>query len=118
MTQRLLLLKDVERLASTLGASVDAGSTCETAGHFYLYHISPRCAQFRTAMASIDNVPALVAAFPFSAFFSDAPQPLFDESSLERSTALAAGCIAHVEAMFTKLEEYRPFELLHKVFGL
>ena len=40
LAQRLELLEEVARLQQTLGVRGDVAYTCETAGHFYLYHVS------------------------------------------------------------------------------
>ena len=46
LAMRLDLLKEVERLQSSLGVAGDVGYTCETAGHFYLYQVIPRWEQY------------------------------------------------------------------------
>jgi len=51
--------------------------------------------------------------FPFTAFFSDAPQqPLFQGTNLQTDLQVAKGCFAHLKQIFTELEEIRPFEVL------
>ena len=42
LAQRLELLEEVARLQQTLGVRGDVAYTCETAGHFYLYHVSTK----------------------------------------------------------------------------
>ena len=39
LAQRLELLEEVARLQQTLGVRGDVSYTCETAGHFFLYHV-------------------------------------------------------------------------------
>lgn len=39
---RMNQLKEVERLAISLGVVGDVGYTCETAAHFYLFHVLAR----------------------------------------------------------------------------
>jgi len=50
--------------------------------------------------------------FPFTAFFSDAPQPLFPSESYEADLEVAEGCFRYFENMFKEIEECRAFELL------
>ena len=39
LSQRIELLDEVNRLKESLGVVGDVSYTCETAGHFYLYHV-------------------------------------------------------------------------------
>ncbi len=39
LSQRLELLKEVERLQKSLKVEGDVAYTCETAGHFFLYQV-------------------------------------------------------------------------------
>ena len=111
----MALLDDVARLASSIGnVTGDVASTCETAGHFFLYHIFPRWEQYLNGLQGAD-ASTVATKFPFTSFFADAPQPLFSGTTVEENVAIAKGCMAHIEGIFRKLEEYRPFELLHKV---
>ena len=41
LSKRLELLSEVSRLQTCLKVPGDVGYTCETAGHFYLYQVSP-----------------------------------------------------------------------------
>jgi len=50
--------------------------------------------------------------FPFTEFFSDAPQPLFPGESYEADLEVAEGCFRYFENMFKEIEECRAFELL------
>ena len=50
----------------------------------------------------------------FAAFFADAPAPLF-VGSRAADAAAADGCWRLISDIFTKLQEYRPFEILHRV---
>ncbi|OEH76184.1 putative aquarius [Cyclospora cayetanensis] len=49
--------------------------------------------------------------FPFTAFFADAPQPLFPGGA-EADAAVASSCIRYLEQMQHELQDYRAFELL------
>lgn len=44
--KRLELLEEVARLQESLGVPGDVAYTCETAGHFYLYHVLARWEEF------------------------------------------------------------------------
>mmetsp|Transcript_116029 Transcript_116029/g.248051 ORF Transcript_116029/g.248051 Transcript_116029/m.248051 type:complete len:1554 (+) Transcript_116029:41-4702(+) len=50
--------------------------------------------------------------FPFTEFFSDAPQPLFPSDSYEADLEIAEGCYRYFENVFSEIEECRAFELL------
>lgn len=50
--------------------------------------------------------------FPFTQFFSDAPQPLFPGTSYEGDLEVAEGCYRYFKNMFDEIEECRAFELL------
>ena len=92
LQRRLKRLEEVQKLGTVLGLSADVGYTCETAGHFRLYHVQSRhesyMAQLRNPQeAASDSVAEL---FPFTAFFDDAPQPLFS-GEREADIEVAAG---------------------------
>lgn len=51
--------------------------------------------------------------FPFTEYFSDAPQPLFaPDAPFEAAMERARGCFRHLRTLFQELEECRAFELL------
>ena len=113
LTRRLELLTEVERLARTLGVPEDVAYTCETAAHFWLLHVLSRWEAFSAAVARSGEDAAVVAGrFPFTQFFADAPQPLFEGRSTAADMRKARGCFRHLRVMFTELEECRAFELL------
>jgi intron-binding protein aquarius len=55
---------------------------------------------------------AVALLFPFTDFFSDAPQPLFPSESYDADLELARGCYRYFENLFGEIEECRAFELL------
>jgi intron-binding protein aquarius len=114
LARRLELLTEVERLARTLGVPDDVAYTCETAAHFWLLHVLARWEAFSAAVArSGEQDPAVVAGrFPFTQFFANAPQPLFEGRTAAADMRKARGCFRHLKVMFTELEECRAFELL------
>ena len=104
----------------------DFGYTCETASYFYSFHLVPRWEAFLTAIegahyfflsfpsltrasGSDKTVASVAQLFPFSAFFANAPQPLFPAAaSFEQAIAIAKGCFdGHLGGIFTRLEEMR-----------
>ncbi len=91
-------------------------STCETAGHYYRYNVVTRWEAFQAAVQGATTAEAIVAAFPFHEYFADAPQPLFNGETAEANLEIAKGCMTHIDSIFKQLEEFRPFELLHKVY--
>ncbi len=114
LARRLELLTEVERLARTLGVPDDVAYTCETAAHFWLLHVLARWEAFVATVARAGDQDAAVVAgrFPFSEFFANAPQPLFEGRSTAADMRKARGCFRHLKVMFTELEECRAFELL------
>ncbi|XP_020250043.1 intron-binding protein aquarius [Asparagus officinalis] len=113
LVRRLELLGEVERLARSLNLPEDVGYTCETAGYFWLLHVYSRWEQFLAACSQNQDKPTFVKdRFPFTDFFSNAPQPIFTCESFERDMRAAKGCFRHLSTMFQELEECRPFELL------
>jgi intron-binding protein aquarius len=92
----------------------DVGYTCETADYFYLEHIQSRIEKFHLDVSSVSQSAcsnAVAEAFPFSAYFSSAPQPLFT-LSFDADMEVAEGCFRHIKNAFTELADYRAFELL------
>lgn len=55
---------------------------------------------------------AVALLFPFTQFFSDAPQPLFPAESYEADLEIAEGCFRYFQNMFKGIEECHAFELL------
>lgn len=114
LARRLELLGQVDRMAKALGIPGEHGYTCETAGYFYVYHVlskwEPYYAKLREGKMEAGEV---VAEFPFTAFFTDAPQPLFVGSAgYEAVVDVAMGCYRHIKGVFDELNEIRAFELL------
>merc|ERR1719402_514962 len=117
LAKRLELLDEVSRLQTSLGVTGDVAYTCETAGYFYLYQVMSRWEEYLSKVAgpgasdnvSMDEVKEL---FPFTKFFSNAPQPLFHGGGYEDYLEVAMGCWRYIEDVFTQLEVHRAFELL------
>ncbi|XP_004347836.2 aquarius [Capsaspora owczarzaki ATCC 30864] len=124
LERRIALLQEVARLAASLDVPGDVAYTCETAGHFHLYQVLSRWEAYvstvRAASANKDASPEAAAAavravsssFPFTAFFADAPQPLFHGKSFAEDWDVAQGCWRHLRKIFQELEAFRAFELL------
>ncbi|KAF9115052.1 hypothetical protein BGX27_009079 [Mortierella sp. AM989] len=117
LEKRVSLLAEVDRLAQSLEIGGEHGSTCETAGYFNSYHVVPMWNVFECQMNSKEDAEQSVALvkehFPFSAYFSNAPTPLFSEcASFEDAMEVARGCFRHLGKLFEQLEEVSAFELL------
>ncbi|KAI9017296.1 hypothetical protein BC832DRAFT_544132 [Gaertneriomyces semiglobifer] len=117
LEKRLQLLAEVDRLAMSFSIPGAHGNSCETAGYFFTQHVQPRWKRFAKRMAKslgrASGVEVLDMHFPFKAFFSNAPQPLFKaEDTFEAAWEVAQGCWRHLKSMFDELEEIRAFELL------
>eukprot|EP00741_Cyanophora_paradoxa_P007305 tig00001098_g7066.t1 len=119
LARRLEFLDEVGRLARSLELSDDAAYTCETAQHFYLFHVVARWELFQLKLARLpdaERTPAkLQELFPFTRFFRTAPQPLFKGQSYEGDLRTADGCMKHIRKIFEELEMCRPFELLRNM---
>ncbi|XP_035892639.1 RNA helicase aquarius [Anopheles stephensi] len=122
LSKRIDLLGQVQRLQESLGVSGDVAYTCETAGHFYLYHVVARWEKFLSefegegAAAASDGDPTrrehFEQQFPFVRFFKDAPLPLFGGATYAENMDIAHSCFRYISHMFAELEEFRAFELL------
>ena len=112
LIRRLELLREVEMLASCLGQPKDVAYTCETAGHFWLLHVLSRWEIFESDVAASKDPKFVSCSFPFTAFFSSVPQPLFSSKSLVDDMDRARACMRYIQNIFYELEECRPFELL------
>jgi intron-binding protein aquarius len=66
-------------------------------------------AKLKSTNQSVDSVETL---FPFSPFFSNAPQPLFKKTSYDEDYEIAKGCFRYIKNVFKQLEEFRAFELI------
>ena len=109
LSQRLELLQKVNKLQESLDVGGDCSYTCETAGHFYLYEIIARWEKF---LSDVTDDTDFTTKFPFTKFFDDASQPLFDGQNFEINMEIARSCFRYIEHIFTELEEFRAFELL------
>jgi len=114
LKDRQALLGEIGRLADTLEGVDTTQFTCETAGHFQLYHVQSRWEKFTAAVTGAKDAAAVQAAFPFHDFFATAPQPVFKGSTFEEEMETANGCMRHIDDLFAKLKEYRAFEILHR----
>lgn len=117
LSQRLQLLGKVRKLQESLGVGGDVSYTCETAGHFYLYEIVARWEKFINDLESCDDSDSSSAEFftkefPFTKYYDDAPQPLFNGKSFKENFEIAQSCYRYINHIFTELEEFRAFELL------
>ncbi|KAK7100268.1 RNA helicase aquarius-like [Littorina saxatilis] len=116
LAQRLELLEEVKRLQDSLGVTGDMSYTCETAGYFFLYQVLARWEEFQSKIKPYkdkeDGAKQIKQLFPFTKFFDNAPQPVFQCQSFEQDMDIAEGCFRHIRKIFTQLEEFRAFELL------
>jgi len=117
LERRLEHLATVEKLAKSLEIKDEVSYTCETAERFFLFHVQKRWEQFQEQLAveqeaAKPSESRVMDNFPFSAFFSDAPQPIFNGKSAAEDMEKADGCFKHIKHIFAELEETRAFELL------
>ncbi|KAH1650344.1 hypothetical protein KXV89_002738 [Aspergillus fumigatus] len=116
LENRNYFLAEVTRLAASIGAEGAHGNSCETAGYFNTVYIQPAWAKFFDhARAESTTTEDIIASFPFHAYFSTAPQPVFDPAaSKETLLDVAEGCQRHIDKIFSELEDIRPFEILRQ----
>ncbi|GBL77335.1 RNA helicase aquarius [Araneus ventricosus] len=116
LAKRLELLNEVQRLQESLNVPGDVSYTCETAGHFYMYHVLARWEEFLSKVKPGKNKAVskekVAECFPFTKFFDNAPQPLFRGTNYEEDMEKAEGCFRYIKKIFSQLEEFRAFELL------
>lgn len=115
LSQRLQLLTKVKKLQDSLDVTGDVSYTCETAGHFYLYEVIARWEKFVNDYETRNDdatAEQFSNDFPFTKFFSDAPQPLFSGTTFNENMEIAQSCYRYIAHIFTELEEFRAFELL------
>ncbi|KAK5108344.1 hypothetical protein LTR62_008373 [Meristemomyces frigidus] len=104
-------LYEVQRLAASIAAPGAHGNSCETAEYFDQVYVRPQWKKFWDEMKTGQAEP--VQAFPFQAFFADAPQPLFPgNASRGQQIEIAQGCERHIRKIFDQLAHIRPFEIL------
>ena len=114
LQNRTSYLHEVDRLAENFHAPGAHGSSCETAAYFYTVYVVPAWHRFQEYLSSPSiTTSQIIHAFPFHAYFSNAPQPLLPvEASKEEITRIALGCYRHIEKIFSELEDIRPFEII------
>ncbi|KAK3696453.1 hypothetical protein LTR37_017954 [Vermiconidia calcicola] len=115
MERGAVLLREVQRLADSVGAVGNHGGSCETASYFCEVWVRPRWKRYWDGIVQNDSGGKEVVEknFPFHAFFADAPQPLFPPGgSKEALMEVARGCERHIRRIFDELAEIRPFEIL------
>jgi len=116
LDNRQRFLYEVSRLAASMGAPGAHGNSAETAGYFNKVYVEPAWAKFNDIIQREDVGPEdIVRAFPFHAYFSDAPQPLFPpEADRETVLEIANGCYRHISKIFEELADVLPFEILRR----
>merc|ERR1719376_93634 len=111
LRERKKLLTEVGLLQGSLGIPGEVSYTCETACHFFLYQVLSRWEKYEHQMNNSKSVDDLKILFPFNNFFKSA-QPLFTKTNFEENWKIAEGCFCYIRTIFTKLEEFRAFELM------
>lgn len=117
LEKRVNLLAEVDRLAYSLAIGGEHGSTCETAGYFFSYHVTPLWTEFERRSGAVEeserSVELIKELFPFKDYFYNAPTPLFSDcTTVEQAVDAAQGCFRHLSKLFEQLEEVSAFELL------
>ena len=114
LQNRFRYLQEVDRLAECLNAPGAHGNSCETAAYFNTVYVKPAWHRYQDSLQSSDiSVTELIGSFPFTMYFSGAPQPLFsDEAPRDETVDKAIGCYRHIQKIFSELEDIRPFEIL------
>ena len=103
LAKRLQILDEVDRLQKShvdfaiCGDSV--AYSCETAVHFYLNFVLPKWQIYTEKMKKImddnknlnNSIESIQELFPFTQFFSNAPQPIFKKQSFIEDYEIAKG---------------------------
>ncbi|TKA62400.1 hypothetical protein B0A49_11217 [Cryomyces minteri] len=107
-------MAEVTRLAASINAPGDHGSSCETADYFNLVYIEPAWKKYIDRVQSNEcTAEEAIEIFPFHQYFATAPQPLFSpDAPRDEIVETALGCYRHIEKLFSELEDIRPFEIL------
>lgn len=106
-------LAEVSRLAASINAPGAHGSSCETADYFNQAYVKPAWTKYWDSVNAGADEQAITDSFPFHAYFSSAPQPIFPTSaSRDQLVDIAKGCNRHLDHIFTSLSDTRPFEIL------
>ncbi|KAL1311234.1 hypothetical protein AAFC00_001424 [Neodothiora populina] len=106
-------LSEVTRLAASINAPGAHGSSCETADYFNQVYIKPAWTKYWEKVDAGVDAQFIIDSFPFHAYFSTAPQPLFPaDASREQLVDIASGCNRHLDHIFAALSDTRPFEIL------
>jgi intron-binding protein aquarius len=112
LARRQQLLVHVQRLAASLNIPGDVGYTCETAEYFNLEFIQSRIEKYYIDIKSINDATGIEIVFPFSSYFDDAPEQIFNGMDINVDKEAAIGCFKHLNNIFNELKDYRAFELL------
>ncbi|CAF3525062.1 unnamed protein product [Fusarium graminearum] len=109
-------LLEVRKLATSLGAPGAHENSAETAGYFNNVYVVPAWNRFQlVASDDASTVSDIMEAFPFHAYFADAPQPIFPpEGDKEQAIEVAKGCYRHISKIFLELADALPFEILRR----
>ncbi len=109
-------LLEVDRLAQNLNAPGAHGSSAETAGYFNSVYVEPTWTRFQETINDPQiTKEAIIEAFPFHLYLSNAPQPLFPENANKEAVLdIVNGCYHHISKIFTELADVRPFEILRR----
>jgi intron-binding protein aquarius len=51
-----------------------------------------------------DGLPLISKLFPFTSYFSNAPQPIFKGQTFDEDWEIAQGCFRHIDKIFKQLE--------------
>lgn len=116
---RLDLLQLVARLAMAISKPTDVAYSCETAENFFKFDVTNRWLKYLANIEKLEEKKAsdVINLFPFTKFFFDAPQPLFDpESTFDEAFEKSLICFNFLKGIFEKLQECRPLELLRKQY--
>lgn len=111
LQKRMELLIQAGKLARSLDLDPGQGFTCQSAEYFESFHITPRWNKYIEITTDCEIVNEIGEKFPFTKFFSDAPQPLFKQKSVSDDFEIAMGCYRYIKQIFNDLKAFRPFEI-------
>lgn len=123
LQERLQLLKQVARLRMSMNEQGEVESSCENAGYFFRYTVTRTWEDFLERVQAEQKPAAdfVKLHFPFSKYFVDEGQEFFTGTDFGVDLEKAHASWEYIKRIFSKLDEFRAFELLRNgecgVFG-
>uniref|UniRef100_A0A1I7RNL0 Pre-mRNA-splicing factor n=1 Tax=Bursaphelenchus xylophilus TaxID=6326 RepID=A0A1I7RNL0_BURXY len=114
LNERIQLLKQVARLRLSLNEPGEVESSCENAGYFFRYTVTRTWENFLEEVEGVTEKTNdfVKNKFPFTKYFVEGERELFKAESFDEDLEKANACWEFIRRIFSKLDEFRAFELL------